>query len=694
MNNAQNPKERSDSNWRRRCRTKVEILKAKFSNAREIHIQEILFRGINMMSFGLYEAVRKGDPDDFVEELEKSSLEKKVPLNEILDQVVGSAGESLLHVAAHFGREKIVELIAGQFPDLLLKRNVKGDTPLHVAARAKNSNVIMVILSQYAVAQRSKSMVMGGERITRMSNEYGNTPLHEAVNRNHVNGVVLIYLADKSMIHCLNKSRKSPLYLAVLTSNMEILHLLLQTPFPEDMPLLSCSDENSMPPPLSHPLLSSCHGNSPLHSAINVRKSDLIEEILRKGSELMYVRDEDGGSPLHYAASTGYVEGVRILLRKFTAFSAEWNTKGQCPIHLACKSGHVEVVKEFLQQEWPVATSLLNKKGENILHVAANNGKENVVKFLLRSSKIDKSIINGKDNDGNTPLHLASKHFYPEILFSLTQDERTVLNIQNNKGLTALDMFLVHSEVPRTVQEKLSHWILFTSGGDQTEEGRRILRGHQETPKVDWIKDRVNTVALVAMLIATMTFAAGLLVPVPASVSSSGETDEYKTQCAAVSINRTMFQVYTICNAVATYSSTAASFILLWTQADNYHLVRQVYKFALHLVSMAILAMTVAFMTAVRLNLKNASCLANAITIIGIIFLSFIFVVFCLLAFPVRYHSSFAPLHYFSHIALKIWVTIYGRYSKFIDQDHYSEKLKYKGKQKDLSHRDAVDDPY
>ncbi|KAI4332974.1 hypothetical protein L6164_017836 [Bauhinia variegata] len=340
------------------------------------------------------------------------------------------------------------------------------------------------------------------------------------------------------------------------------------------------------------------------------------------------------GTILGYGYPSGYYS---ILLRKFTAFSTEWNTKGQCAIHLACKSGHVEVVKEFLQQEWPVATSLLNKKGENILHAAANNGKENVVKFLLRSFKIDKSIINGKDNDGNTPLHLASKHFYPEVLFSLTQDKRTILNIQNNEGLTALDMFLVHSEVPRTVQEKLSHWILSTSGGDQTEEGRRVLRGHQETPIVDWIKDRVNTVALVAMLIATMTFAAGLLVPVPASVSSSGETDEHKTQCAAVSINRTMLQVYTICNAVATYSSAAASFILSWTQADNYHLVRQVYKFALHLVSMAILAMTVAFMTAVRLNLSNASCLANVITIIGIIFLSFIFVVFCLLAFPVRY---------------------------------------------------------
>ena len=163
----------------------------------------------------------------------------------------------------------------------------------------------------------------------------------------------------------------------------------------------------------------------------------------------MYLKDDDGETPLHYAASTNYLEGVDILLNKSILLALERDKKGNLPIHLACKRGHVDVVKQFIIKGWPGIKHLLNLKGQNILHVAAKKGKDNVVKYLLRDARLEQLTINEKDKHGNTALHLASKKFYPKILFHLTQYRRVNVNIKNNEKFTAYDLLLLNrSEMP------------------------------------------------------------------------------------------------------------------------------------------------------------------------------------------------------------------------------------------------------
>lgn len=90
---------------------------------------------------------------------------------------------------------------------------------------------------------------MGDEEvITRLRNEYGDTPLHEAMNSRHVGVVSEFVLADNPVTHYLNKLGESPLYFSFLTENMKIFSLLLAISFA---------------PPLRQ-----CCGNSPLHVAI------------------------------------------------------------------------------------------------------------------------------------------------------------------------------------------------------------------------------------------------------------------------------------------------------------------------------------------------------------------------------------------------------------------------------------------
>ncbi|KAF7837034.1 protein ACCELERATED CELL DEATH 6-like [Senna tora] len=534
----------------------------------------------------------------------------------IFDQLT-PAGDTLLHEAAYFGTQDIAELIGHHFPHILTKTNIQGDTPLHVAARSKSWDVVNLILSQSCMQNKEEGIV------TRLSNEYGNTALHEAVFSKNLDGITLLFQADQCVAHCLNKSGQSPLYLAVLTKDKEIVDILLEAPFPEDKP-----------PP-------NCHGNSPLHAAIYTRNAVLLKEMVAKKTELMYLRDEDGGTPLHYAAATGYVEGVGILLKKSTLTALEWNTKGQLPIHLASRWGHVEVVKELLHQEWPNSRVLLNKKGQNILHIAVKKAQENVVKYVLNMKKQQLINFNEKDKNGNTALHLASEKVIPTILFCLTRDRRIDVNILNNEGLTAGDILMLKCETPMTLKplgQCLSYLILHSVGAPLSNKGRRLLSMRGVEPKVDLIRDRVNTLMLVAMLIATVTFAA--VFTVPGGVYSSDDPNPHKRGMPVLA-NRSMFKTFVLFDTVAMCSSIFGSFTLFWAKVGDYHVAIRSYFASLYMVYTALVMMTLAFVAAVHLVVSNIWWLANLVTLIGILFISLILGFGVLEVFP---YGTLMPL--------------------------------------------------
>lgn len=229
--------------WKQRRNERMEKLK-QFSGQ---DASSELVQEKKIMIFELYEAVDiNGVVDTFVDVLEKISTNKRLPLSVIFDQVTHT-GDSLLHVTAYSGREQIAELICHHFPELLTRRNICGDTALHVAARSNNSNIIKAILSQYTI-ERLKYEMTYEEDITRSRNEYGDTALHEAVYGRHVSVITELLHADEPVAHYPNKLGESPLYYSILTGDVEIFGLLLPIPFPAQLP--------------------QCRGNSPLHAAI------------------------------------------------------------------------------------------------------------------------------------------------------------------------------------------------------------------------------------------------------------------------------------------------------------------------------------------------------------------------------------------------------------------------------------------
>ncbi|KAK0601658.1 hypothetical protein LWI29_026161 [Acer saccharum] len=93
---------------------------------------------------------------------------------------VSPSGNSLLHVAASRGHINIIELMKPRFPDLILMKNSKGDTALHVAVRAGDLKTVTKLI-ECPEEIPSSSSTNYYESLLKMKNNGGNTALHEAV---------------------------------------------------------------------------------------------------------------------------------------------------------------------------------------------------------------------------------------------------------------------------------------------------------------------------------------------------------------------------------------------------------------------------------------------------------------------------------------------------------------------------------
>ncbi|KAI6672968.1 hypothetical protein NL676_000874 [Syzygium grande] len=264
-----------------------------------------------------------------------------------------------------------------------------GNSLLHVAASSGNEDIVELILIHFPYLVTRK-------------NSSDDTPLHVAVQDGRLEATTkLIRLRrDSGIIYWKNKDSKSPLYLAAETGRLEILQLLLEA---------SARDEA---------YAVKIQGMSPVLAAL-----------------------DEGKSALHSAASIGKVGAVQLLLSKCSYLALQTDKNGSYPIHIACQSGHIDTIHELVKM-WPDLAEVKNKKGQNILHVAAKGGNNNAVRYILKEcgEPVDTKLVNSKDVDGNTPLHLASRHYNCHVLFFLTEDKRSDLQLRNNENLTALDV--------------------------------------------------------------------------------------------------------------------------------------------------------------------------------------------------------------------------------------------------------------
>lgn len=96
----------------------------------------------------------------------------------------------------------------------------------------------------------------------------------------------------------------------------------------------------------------------------------------------------------------------------------------------AARNHDLEIIKKFLANGIDINTQ--DENGNTALHVATKHRNLDVIKFLL----VNNVNINSQNNEGDTPLHVATKHWELELINFLITNGANI-NIKNNEGNSA-----------------------------------------------------------------------------------------------------------------------------------------------------------------------------------------------------------------------------------------------------------------
>ncbi|KAJ6406562.1 hypothetical protein OIU84_010134 [Salix udensis] len=267
-----------------------------------------------------------------------------------------------------------------------------------------------------------------------------------------------------------------------------------------------------------------CFTETPLHISAMLGHLEFTRRILFRKPEFAKELDFLGSSPLHLAAANGHLES-----------SENTNFDGRNPLHIAVIKGRVDVLKELVQNK-PEAVLHRTTRGETILHLCVKYFQLEALKLLVETIK-DYGFINSRDEDGSTVLHLAVADKEIEIISFLIMETEIEVNAMNASGFTALDIALAQGRrnwKDIDVQDSLHQVGAFSSAKHLSSTAHRSeavrdmislrsddhftslqtrLRRKYRRRQNYRLGDRRNALMIVASLIATMAFQAGIRPP-------------------------------------------------------------------------------------------------------------------------------------------------------------------------------------
>ncbi|KAF8008203.1 hypothetical protein BT93_K2007 [Corymbia citriodora subsp. variegata] len=341
--------------------------------------------------------------------------------------------------------------------------------------------------------------------------------------------------------------------------------------------------------------------------------------------KLFAMKDSKGNNVFHLAALLNKLQVFELLGPETEYLAREENMNGDLPIHIASKRGHVALINKL----HPVSRSV-NKRGQTVLHVATKYGRASAVRHILRHSDL-KMLINERDDAGNTALHLAAIYSQPAALISLVWDERIDLFLLDDKGLAALDIALDQVRREHSFRKMLAAEVLesasdesrdlFVQRPEAQDQAHSMSDVLKSKPHPKLYNEAINTRLVVAALDATVTFTAGFTVP---GGFNGWDTASKEERGVAVMLDKRMFQFFAICNAIAMFCSMIAVIHLMMAQQSDYHKAIAALVHSLAPLRIALLAMSIAFLTGVTLTIAKLPWLANTIFYSGLSFLLFI----------------------------------------------------------------------
>ena len=170
-----------------------------------------------------------------------------------------------------------------------------------------------------------------------------------------------------------------------------------------------------------------------LHEAAEYGKEDVALALINEFGCDTNIRGSDGTTVLHSACRGGCVALVRTLIRDHNADVNVQDNDHYTPLHDAAYYGKEDVALALID-EFGCDINARTRSGMTFLHKACYYGNTNIVKSA--GTCISPLV---QDNNGNTPLHIASHRGYRECVEALLLLNAPIM-LRNASGKTSRDL--------------------------------------------------------------------------------------------------------------------------------------------------------------------------------------------------------------------------------------------------------------
>ncbi|PIA32232.1 hypothetical protein AQUCO_04500079v1 [Aquilegia coerulea] len=412
---------------------------------------------------------------------------------DVLRDYKNENGHSALSIAAVQGSLGCCEEILKRCPSLLYQTTGSGNTALHQAAWEGKLAVMKLLIS--ANANANATMEHPGD----IENDI--TP-------------------DKNnLLTMVNFTKSTALHNAVRQGHLELAKLLMQAD-PSNK-LLGMVDKD---------------GDTAMHDAVQIQSLALVKLLVEANPGYVYSVNVNGYTPLFLALKYAFTgDPGRVEIRKHLIEKQP----SQCKIpigrdnwtllHHAASKGDLSSIEDIINF-CPECLNMVDNDLQNFLHLAVKFDHVNVVKDILEMPTIADEVLNGQDNHGNTPLHIAAIGQNARMAKFFLYDSRVSKTIENMQGQKAVDVINFDYD-----QRRAGVYGLIDIVGEKE------------------IKDRTDFDLLVGALIATVSFAAGITAP-------GGYTSDGSDKGTAILAKNVSFKIFVISNTIALLLSLYAVF--------------------------------------------------------------------------------------------------------------------------------------
>ncbi|EAY75428.1 hypothetical protein OsI_03331 [Oryza sativa Indica Group] len=430
----------------------------------------------------------------------------------------------------------------------------------------------------------------------------GNTCLHISSIHGHEGFCKDVLTLNNSLLTVANMDGETPLLTAVTNGHMSLASILL-----ECCCTLGFSEAI---------LQQDRNGCNALHHAIHCGHKDLALELILKEPALSKAVNKYSESPMFIAVMRDFTDVSEKLLE--IPGSSHVGTYGHNALHATVRNGnagyecyddggnlspllvaaayrgHVDVAQELLNH-CPDAP-YCDRNGWTCLHEAVKEGQTEFVEFILRTPQLRKLINMRNNKDGQTALHQAVRMCNPKIVASLLSHKDTDFTLNDHKtGQSVIWQLCLGSERAKTLNwNEVSMLMTKADPEAATTLHRQFARKRLTDELARNVKSLTQTytsnTSLVAILMATITFAAAFTLP-------GGYSNDSGSEGLPVMARKLAFQAFLVSDTIAMCSSLAVAFICIIARWEDLEFLLYYRSFTKKLMWFAYMATTIAFAT-------------------------------------------------------------------------------------------------